>query len=71
MPSRAAARQPPKHKPNKTELKKQKRKRDHEDLQKIDEAIQELVGCMKRKQILVCILLWLTTNMYRIQSLAR
>lgn len=42
MPSRAAARQPPKHKPNKTELKKQKRKRDHEDLQKIEEAIQEL-----------------------------
>ncbi|KAM0521859.1 hypothetical protein ACHAPE_002421 [Trichoderma viride] len=42
MPPRAAVRQPPKHKPNKTEIKKQKRKRDHEDLQKIDEAIQEL-----------------------------
>ncbi|KAL7925730.1 DEAD domain-containing protein [Trichoderma austrokoningii] len=42
MPSRAAARQPPKYKPNKTEIKKQKRKRDHEDLQKIEEAIQEL-----------------------------
>lgn len=71
MPSRAAARQPPKHKPNKTELKKQKRKRDHEDLEKIEEAIQGLVGCMKRKQILVCFSLLLTLAMYRTQSLAR
>jgi ATP-dependent RNA helicase DDX10/DBP4 len=51
MPSRAAVRQPPKHKPNKTEIKKQKRKRDHEDLQKIDEAIQELVGCRSASKI--------------------
>lgn len=71
MPPKAAARQPPKHKPNKTEIKKQKRKRDHEDLQKIEEAIQELVGCMRRKQILVRFSLLLTLIMYRIQSLAR
>ncbi|KAM0253345.1 hypothetical protein ACHAQJ_007296 [Trichoderma viride] len=42
MPARAAGRQPPQHKPNKSELKKQKRKRDHEDVHKIEEAIAEL-----------------------------
>ncbi|TFB01125.1 hypothetical protein CCMA1212_006707 [Trichoderma ghanense] len=42
MPARTAGKQKPPHKPNKTELKRQKRKRDHEDLQKLQEAIAEL-----------------------------
>ncbi|KAK1244631.1 hypothetical protein MKX07_003430 [Trichoderma sp. CBMAI-0711] len=42
MPARIAGKQKPPHKPNKTELKKQKRKRDHEDLQKLEQAIAEL-----------------------------
>ncbi|KAL6866717.1 DEAD domain-containing protein [Trichoderma novae-zelandiae] len=42
MPPRTAGKQKPPHKPNKTEVKKQKRKRDHEDLHKLAEAIAEL-----------------------------
>ncbi|KAL7934279.1 DEAD domain-containing protein [Trichoderma chlorosporum] len=42
MPAKTAGKQKPQHKPNKTELKKQKRKRDHEDLHKLDEAIAQL-----------------------------
>ncbi|KAL7948580.1 DEAD domain-containing protein [Trichoderma barbatum] len=42
MPAQTAGKQKPQHKPNKTELKKQKRKRDHEDLHKLEEAIAQL-----------------------------
>ncbi|KAL6882852.1 DEAD domain-containing protein [Trichoderma longibrachiatum] len=42
MPARIAGKKKPPHKPTKTELKKQKRKRDHEDLQKLQQAIAEL-----------------------------
>ncbi|EHK20912.1 uncharacterized protein TRIVIDRAFT_50536 [Trichoderma virens Gv29-8] len=42
MPAKTAGKPKPQHKPNKTELKKQKRKRDHEDLHKLEEAIAQL-----------------------------
>lgn len=42
MPARIAGKKKPPHKLTKTELKKQKRKRDHEDLQKLQQAIAEL-----------------------------
>ncbi|KAL6796758.1 DEAD domain-containing protein [Trichoderma sp. SZMC 28012] len=42
MPAKTVGKQKPQHKPNKTELKKQKRKRDHEDLHKLAEAIAQL-----------------------------
>jgi ATP-dependent RNA helicase DDX10/DBP4 len=51
MPARTAGKQKPPHKPNKTELKKQKRKRDHEDLQKLEQAIAELVSETDRKLV--------------------
>jgi hypothetical protein len=70
MPARPARRQPPQHKPNKSEIKKQKRKRDHEDVHKIEEAIAELVSGMKRKQNLILESLSLTMILYRIQNLA-
>lgn len=44
MPAKTAGKPKPQHKPNKTEIKKQKRKRDHEDLHKLAEAIAQLVS---------------------------